>query len=502
MRELALWLPCNEAHGPLWNDLSGRGNNATVTNYSSASWIGGNYGPAVQFNGSTQYASVNPETVTGTFTTAFWMYINVITGQHVLVGADPNSFDYHILISSGRFYVRTTSGTAQQTGTIASNYVGGWHHFLAERGTDNKINVEIDRVRVTSGTSVITGSVSVDTLGARTAGVGLHYDGGLRDIRVYDRTLEAAEKDILYRGDLTPLRVIESPAWAFDIAAAGGSVTVSLDSILQKQGLTAVASFDAAVQQAQQIQANLDAVLLQAQAVATDFDAKLQGSLAQTTDFDAKLQAAQARTTGLDATLAKSQSSTTSIDTVLKQAQSLSASLDAALRAAQARTVLFDAHLTQEGSGVLQVAMDAALKGSLSLSTSIDAALQQAQSSSISMDSVLLASQATTTSLDAILQAISQQVTTSIDTVLQQSQTLSTLFDAILLSGLTFGIDAIIKRTGLSLTYVMDAVLQSGCQHLTDPEIAASVISALTDPESAATTISLSDPETTAKPFC
>jgi len=76
------WCPSIAGSGNLLPDLSGRGNNGTLTNMASDDWVSAQYGRALDFDGVNDYVSVTGSITTSAATFIAWIYRRGNQGQY------------------------------------------------------------------------------------------------------------------------------------------------------------------------------------------------------------------------------------------------------------------------------------------------------------------------------------------------------------------------------------------------------------------------------------
>jgi hypothetical protein len=198
--DLLLHWKLNETSGTTANDSSANNRDGTVV--GTASWITGRRHNAFDFNGSTKIEATTLCGSPSSFTLSCWARIDA-TDTNAAEGVSVG--DYIVLrphevgsnAPSTAFY-RGSSAWVTLAGT--SNYIGrGWHHFAATfDDAGNSLKLYIDGVNVASTTTSY--SISWSGLGTKTR-AGSHgntntlmdMDGGIDDVRVYDRALSQSE---------------------------------------------------------------------------------------------------------------------------------------------------------------------------------------------------------------------------------------------------------------------------------------------------------------------
>jgi hypothetical protein len=204
---------CAENSGLTLYDIAGQDKHAPITG-SGTSWVGGKYGSAINFNGSTDYADTS--TAMSSFITATaatlccWCYP---TGSSPYIGA--LIYGQGIMIDYGvgaiGFYRGQLSGV---DGIYAATYYSGdyvripytastWIHIaLVLDPANGYLYAYGDGVLV--GSSYVGGSITLTgTLrfaSRYSSGGGNYFAGSMDDMRIYNRALSASEIAQIYAG--------------------------------------------------------------------------------------------------------------------------------------------------------------------------------------------------------------------------------------------------------------------------------------------------------------
>lgn len=130
---LALWLKLNETTGTTAADSSGNGRNATLLN--TPTWVAGTLNNALSLNGTSQYATMPPGSVSGlvNFTASAWVNPTTVSAWARIFDFGTGTTNYMFLTPMGgpggpvRFAIKTGSGEQQINGTTAL-ISGVWTH--------------------------------------------------------------------------------------------------------------------------------------------------------------------------------------------------------------------------------------------------------------------------------------------------------------------------------------------------------------------------------------
>ncbi len=203
--------PLNQTTGTAATDLSGNGYIATIT--GSSTWVTGKVGNAFQFNGST-YASTTLAWPVASGTIALWTnpggYNNWISPAGWKFA--PSSGGYILIDEGGAggtgnwravFNPSGASESAAISGAISQNQ---WNHLAMTwnaSGTTYTIMLYVNGIFSTSTTWTGTPTSSIGPFYFGTAGQSANndYTGSIDDLRVYSRTLGAAEVQALYNAE-------------------------------------------------------------------------------------------------------------------------------------------------------------------------------------------------------------------------------------------------------------------------------------------------------------
>ena len=138
--------------GTTWTDLSGNGNNATLTNgptYSSAN------GGSLTFDGVNDTVSIpssaNQAMGTGDFTFEWWAKTSDATGGYAYSSSDFLNITY----TGGTLYYQGFFGYSTMAFANTTHYNGQWHHHVITR-ISGTVRWYIDTVQVGTGADTYT----------------------------------------------------------------------------------------------------------------------------------------------------------------------------------------------------------------------------------------------------------------------------------------------------------------------------------------------------------
>ena len=183
------------ASGTTWTDLSGNGNNGTLTNGPTFDPISGG---SIAFDGTNDYVSLsNVQPGTNDFTISVWVYKNNNTSNDYVwdFGANGGTLTSGTSISGYGFrYYNTTLGTSSNMytqGTIPN--VSEWYEVTITRNSGTS-TMYVNGQSITSS-SGDTHNISSTTLyiGRHGGGTGYEHDGRISNFKIYNRALTASE---------------------------------------------------------------------------------------------------------------------------------------------------------------------------------------------------------------------------------------------------------------------------------------------------------------------
>lgn len=215
------WIPSVSGSGLVLPDLSGRGNNGTLTNMSAGAWVSGQYGRALDFDGSNDWVNAgNSSSLSfapnNAFTLSSWIQLRNLPGNSlygiIARGQYNNNLEYNFYIGENSNRVRFTLGD----GVTNSVYFGrssdpitstSWAHYCARYDGSSilaGISIWINGQRIDNadyaggGTYVSMANQSANvSIGALNFGNAFYMNGWMDDIRIYNRAITELEIKLL-----------------------------------------------------------------------------------------------------------------------------------------------------------------------------------------------------------------------------------------------------------------------------------------------------------------
>jgi chitodextrinase len=207
---VALWKLDESGEAMIAADSSGNGFNGTLGHYPAPGWKTGKINGALNFNGVSNIVTVgSPSVLTNLarYTIAAWIkprsFGEASLGRIVNKRNSGTAGWTLFLTSQGSAFFRQTFSTTSGAWSTSNNAVtlGGWQHVALTYDNSSAANRPVfylngTRVTTTAKTapagSVTSDAASPLTIG-NTATLDRTFDGGIDDVRIYNRILSAAE---------------------------------------------------------------------------------------------------------------------------------------------------------------------------------------------------------------------------------------------------------------------------------------------------------------------
>ncbi len=184
------------------SDVSGQGNNGTISGQSATTTTIGKIGQALLFDGTDDSVSI-PDTAdfdfgTGDLAVSFWFKTDSSSRMHAfnLGSGSGNNLSFDFNDGSYGVWVYWMSGGSPYIRTTTFYNDGDWHHLVFRR-TGTTAELFIDNTSI----GTLSNSTNIDITGPSyigATGSSFRWDGSVDDVRVYNRTLTDAEVQALY----------------------------------------------------------------------------------------------------------------------------------------------------------------------------------------------------------------------------------------------------------------------------------------------------------------
>ena len=189
---LAGYYPLDENTGTVAGDDSSYAAHGTLV--GSPTWVAGQVGTGLTFNGSSQAVSIgnNAQTQLTNGTVSAWMKSTASTGTRGIVHK-LNS--YYLKLDAGKIALYDWTGTATCAATATSTD-GNWHHvaMTLQSGVSNGSILYVDGVAVKTCTWTPVSQTGSLVVGAAYSGTYSDYfDGTIDEVKLFNRALSADE---------------------------------------------------------------------------------------------------------------------------------------------------------------------------------------------------------------------------------------------------------------------------------------------------------------------
>jgi len=236
---LGAWL-LDEGTGNTTADASGNGHDGTLMN--SPAWVTGEFGNALQFNGSSTYVTCGApaEFNVDVFSVSFWCYIPNIQGwnhmisrgQHVASGT-PGSVNWGVMMYDQQETILYE--TFNNTGWVGINTpapAGEWHHVVATLDT-TAMQLFLDGALAASASGgTLLDESRAFIIGARSdaGSVGGYFNGSLDEVGYFNAILSEEDIQTIMNNGLAD--VVGGSPVAVNPVPAIGQTDVTRDPVL------------------------------------------------------------------------------------------------------------------------------------------------------------------------------------------------------------------------------------------------------------------------------
>lgn len=208
----------NEGRGSAVLDSSGNGNTGTIT---GATWMPGERGQALSFNGTSDKVTLGNITIANNATVSAWIKTTSVSQKPVFSNRG-NSLYFGI--NQGKFFIYYNPATPAPAMT-SNGYINDnkWHLVTwTSNGSDS--NMYIDGVFDKTLPQSRTAQSGTSYIGWDSPNASEYFPGGIDDVRIYNRVLSAAEIQNLYKQNETVVNASQNnkltnglvSLWSFD----------------------------------------------------------------------------------------------------------------------------------------------------------------------------------------------------------------------------------------------------------------------------------------------
>ncbi len=206
---VAYW-SMEDASGTKATDFSGQGNTGTLTN--GPTWTTSKRGKAISFDGTNDYVSVawpfttdiTSQIQSATVSMCAWFKTTSVSGELGILGVgDSGSNGLNMALISGKLSFWYSSGGAivQYTTALSTNV---WYHACGVVTSFSSVQIYLNGAQVRSASTGLS-SFTLAAVGSKFV-IGnegqldsaRYFPGIIDDVRIYNRTLSAAEVSALY----------------------------------------------------------------------------------------------------------------------------------------------------------------------------------------------------------------------------------------------------------------------------------------------------------------
>ena len=236
------WMPSLGVTGETLRDVSGNGNHGTLTNMEAASdWVATSKGLALDFDGTNEMVDVDsPPVISGSSATySLWVKANSVYSWMSPCGYVTSGFDDY------RFIFRRTNGGLIQTVVNRSNRINfnaappsgfswyDWNHFLiVADGSLSQTYVNGSFLASNNSGSGNLNFGTTFTLGNQDLRPGgSTWNGGITNVKLYNRAISPTEIKHLYVDSLAPFRRKQRVSVAVPAAVAPSATYHPLRSL-------------------------------------------------------------------------------------------------------------------------------------------------------------------------------------------------------------------------------------------------------------------------------
>ena len=184
-----------------------------------------NYTTALDFDGSSDYITVNQINLGTTNTISFWYYGETNTYSTIL-GNDNAPNDYAIFVQNGGlvYYKVEDSSNGSIQWYITNVIDGNWHHFAFSR-TNTTVNFYIDgNLQTVHSNTLSNNDTKIDTIGAKSVGT-MPFKGKLSNVAIYNSALSSSQVSTLFNSGQPEAAISLSPVSWWKLDTGGSTIT-------------------------------------------------------------------------------------------------------------------------------------------------------------------------------------------------------------------------------------------------------------------------------------
>lgn len=234
---LVSYWPLDEATGPAITDVVAHltANLAPTALFGRPPGIDAG-GTSVSLSGATSAAFGNVDNFTGDFSLEAWVAPSSTAADMDVISKGTGSTGYHLQLLAGGIPAFQVNGTRIAAPALPA---GGWHHIVATFST-RTLALYVDGHPAATGTTsrATLASTQAFTIGRSSRSSALYLQGGLDELAVYGRALDAATvgAHFLAGADTTPPHTLlvttppavsDTPDGGFTFAGSKGGLTFS-----------------------------------------------------------------------------------------------------------------------------------------------------------------------------------------------------------------------------------------------------------------------------------
>jgi hypothetical protein len=207
----------DESSGSTAADSSGNGNDGTLYNMNDSDWVSGQWGNALDFDGSNDYISVSDDSSmdfgTGSFSISLWVIATNYNNQSMMIingssggGYSGKRYSFRYDDDDVIFVVDDNINKTRVATTSNFLHGGEWHHVVAVRDRSaDKMRIYVDGSQSKEGNDSTNNSIDSPSEPVYIGRDGIdqnsnYVDGRLDDIRLYDFVLSSNDVDDIYDG--------------------------------------------------------------------------------------------------------------------------------------------------------------------------------------------------------------------------------------------------------------------------------------------------------------